>query len=140
MPGTGRCALWARLPNTLDMSAAALAILGDYVPTGVGQALGELKGGTSLDNTLRVVRLVETEWVLLDIRLHAIDHGVGHGLAHLWAQDGTLLATASQSCTVKALTSVLAPYHPNDKVDVSWVDSSGTHHTASVTLSSAPPA
>lgn len=42
--------------------------------------------------------------------------------------------------SISDLTSVLAPYHPNDKVDVSWVDSSGNHHTASVTLSSAPPA
>jgi len=42
--------------------------------------------------------------------------------------------------SISDLTSVLAPYHPNDKVDISWVDSSGNHHTASVTLSSAPPA
>ena len=42
--------------------------------------------------------------------------------------------------SISDLTSVLAPYHPNDKVDISWVDSSGNHHTANVTLSSAPPA
>jgi len=42
--------------------------------------------------------------------------------------------------SISDLTSVLAPYHPNDKVDVSWVDSSGNHHTANVTLTSAPPA
>jgi S1-C subfamily serine protease len=42
--------------------------------------------------------------------------------------------------SISDLTSVLAPYHPNDKVDISWVDSSGAHHTANVTLSSAPPA
>ena len=68
---------------------------------GVGQALGLLAGGNSLDNTLRVARLVPTEWVMLDIRVHAVDHGFGHGLVHLWAQDGTLLATASQSCIVR---------------------------------------
>lgn len=102
-PGTGRCALWARLPETLDMSAAALAVLGDYAGIGVGQAFGELTAGTSLDNTVRVVRLVETDWVLLDIRMHAVFEGVAHCLAHLWAADGTLLATASQSCTVRAL-------------------------------------
>jgi acyl-CoA thioesterase II len=39
--------------------------------------------------------------VMLDIRVHAVDHGFGHGLVHLWAQDGTLLATASQSCIVR---------------------------------------
>ena len=58
---------------------ASLAILGDYVPFGIGQALGRLGGGNSLDNTLRVYRLVPTEWVLLDIRIHAVAHGFGHG-------------------------------------------------------------
>ena len=99
--GTGRSALWARLPDTLEMSAGALAILGDYVPFGVGQALGRMAGGNSLDNTLRVARLVETEWVLLDVQVHTIQHGFGHGLVHLWAEDGTLLAIASQSCIVR---------------------------------------
>ncbi len=93
--------MWARMPEVLDMSGAALAILGDYVPMGVGQALGLMAGGNSLDNTLRVARLVSTDWVMLDIRVHAVDHGFGHGLVHLWAQDGTLLATASQSCIVR---------------------------------------
>lgn len=100
-PGSGRCALWARMPEVLEMSAAALAILGDYVPFGVGQALGEMAGGNSLDNTLRVVRLVPTEWVLIDIHVHAVQNGFGHGLVHLWAENGTLLATASQSCIVR---------------------------------------
>jgi acyl-CoA thioesterase len=85
----------------LTVSAATLAILGDYVPFGVGQALGQMAGGNSLDNTLRVSRLVPTEWVLLDIQVHAIQHGFGHGLVHLWAEDGTLLAIASQSCIVR---------------------------------------
>ena len=100
-PGDGRSALWARMPEVLDMSAAALAILGDYVPFGVGQALGEQAGGNSLDNTLRMARLVPTDWVLVDVQLHAIRNGFGHGLVHLWAEDGTLLATASQSCIVR---------------------------------------
>jgi acyl-CoA thioesterase-2 len=97
----GRSALWARLPEGVDMSASTLAILGDYVPFGIGQALGAQAGGNSLDNTLRVAQLVPTEWVLLDIRVHAVHHGFGHGVVHLWAEDGTLLATASQSTIVR---------------------------------------
>src|SRR5687768_11797232 len=97
----GRSALWAQIPEVLSMSAATLAILGDYVPFGIGQALGQRAGGNSLDNTLRVGRLVPTEWVLLDIRVHAVRHGFGHGDVHLWADDGTLLATASQSTIVR---------------------------------------
>jgi len=100
MPG-GRSALWARIPEVLDMSAATLGILGDYVPFGIGQALGARAGGNSLDNTLRIGRLVPTEWVLLDVRIHAVQNGFGHGDVHLWAEDGTLLATASQSTIVR---------------------------------------
>jgi acyl-CoA thioesterase len=98
-PGSGRSALWARVPE-LDCSAALLGLLGDYVPHGVGQALGRHGGGRSLDNTIRVARIVPTDWVLLDIRVHAVANGYGHGLVHLWAEDGTLLGTASQTCAV----------------------------------------
>jgi len=99
-PGDGRAALWVRIPD-LDMSAAALAIVGDYVPFGIGQALGERAGGGSLDNTLRVAHRHETEWILADVRVHAVADGFGHGLVHLWGEDGTLLATASQSTMVR---------------------------------------
>jgi acyl-CoA thioesterase-2 len=101
----GRSALWCRLPGQLEPSAAWLAVLGDYVPSGIAQALGVLGGGSSLDNTLRVVRLVPSEWVLCDIRIQGVANGYGHGLAHLWAEDGTLLATASQSAVVRRWTS-----------------------------------
>jgi hypothetical protein len=53
MPG-GRSALWAKMPDILEMSSASLAVLGDYVPFGIGQALGMPVGGNSLDNTLRI--------------------------------------------------------------------------------------
>jgi acyl-CoA thioesterase II len=97
----GRSALWARLPSVDHVTAGTLAVLGDFVPYGMGQALGQKAGGSSLDNTLRVVRLVPTEWVLLDIRIHAIHGGFGHGLIHLWSDDGTLMATASQSAVLR---------------------------------------
>jgi acyl-CoA thioesterase len=100
-PGDGRTALWARLRG-IETSAAALGILGDWVPYGISQALGVRGGGNSLDNTIRVVRIVPTEWVLLDIRVQAVANGFGHGLVHLWAEDGTLLATASQSTIVRS--------------------------------------
>lgn len=97
--GDGSSALWVRLPT--DVSAAALAILGDYVPFGVGQALGIGAGGTSIDNTLRVVDLVPTEWVLVHVHIHAIENGFAHGRVHLWSEDRTLLAIASQSTIVR---------------------------------------
>ena len=52
-PGDGRSQMWARIPEvTAGIDAAALAVLGDYVPVGVSQALGIRGGGNSLDNTL----------------------------------------------------------------------------------------
>jgi acyl-CoA thioesterase-2 len=97
----GRSALWAKLPEILELSSASLAILGDYVPFGIGQALGLRAGGSSLDNTLRIGRQAETEWVLLDVRVHQVHNGFGHGDVHLWSESGALLATASQSTIVR---------------------------------------
>jgi acyl-CoA thioesterase II len=101
-PSDGQTLMWVRIPDVIEgVDAATLAVLGDFVPMGVGQALGIRGGGNSLDNTLRVVHLVPTEWVLLDIRVHAVERGFAHGLVHMFAEDGTLLATASQSCIVR---------------------------------------
>ena len=104
--GDGQLVMWARVPAVIAgerhlIDATTLAVLGDFVPMAVGQSLGVMGGGNSLDNTLRVGALVPTEWVLLDVRVHAVERGFGHGLVHMFAEDGTLLATASQSCIVR---------------------------------------
>jgi acyl-CoA thioesterase II len=94
----GNCQMWARIPDVLDgVDATSLAILGDYVPSGIGQALGIVGGGNSLDNTIRIARLVPTSWVLLDIHIHAVQNGFGHGTVNMFAESGELLAIASQS-------------------------------------------
>ncbi len=103
--GDGQTLMWARIPEVIaDVDAVSLAILGDFVPMGVGQALGRRGGGNSLDNTLRVGQMVPTDWVLMDIRIHAVERGFGHGLVHMFAEDGTLLATASQSVIARLRT------------------------------------
>lgn len=79
----------------------ALAVMADFLPSGVGNALGTNAGGNSLDNTIRFARMVPTRWVLADIRIHATAQGFVHGRVHLFAQDGTLLATASQSLILR---------------------------------------
>lgn len=99
-PGDPDSALWARVPGHLEPSAATLAIFGDYVSGSISQPLGRRTAGRSLDNTLRVVQLVPTEWVLCDIRIHAVIGDYAEGIAFLWSMDGTLLATASQSMRV----------------------------------------
>lgn len=99
--GDASSALWARVPGHLEPSAATLAILGDYVTGGVSQAIGRRAMSRSLDNTLRVVSLEPTEWVLCDIRIQALAGGYGQGVAYLWSEGGLLLATASQSMSVR---------------------------------------
>lgn len=103
-PGDPRSALWARVPGHLSPSAATLAIFGDYVPGAASQPLGRRTMGRSLDNTLRVVQLEPTEWVLCDIRMHAAVDGYAQGSAFLWSEGGSLLATASQSFSIRYWT------------------------------------
>ena len=97
----GRLIMWMRPKGGQDIDAATLAIFADHVPSGIGNALGLNAGGNSLDNTIRIVRLVPTEWVLCDISISAVHGGFGHGAMRLFAQDGVLMATASQSVIVR---------------------------------------
>jgi len=97
----GHCAVWTHLPNLLEVSAPTLGVLGDYVPLGLGQTLEADITSNSLDNTLRVAKLVPTEWVLVDVHIDVVHSGFGHGFVYLWAEDGTLMATASQSAIIR---------------------------------------
>jgi acyl-CoA thioesterase len=100
-PGAGHCAVWTHLPDLLEISAPTLAVLGDYLPLGLGQTLTAPITSNSLDNTLRVARIVPTEWVLVDVHIDVVQNGFGHGFVYLWADDGTLMATASQSAIIR---------------------------------------
>lgn len=106
----GRFGIFSREPVTEDghvlvwmkskrrpFDAAGLAIAADFVPSTASNALGTRAGGRSLDNTLRIVRVVPTEWVLCDIHVEAISAGYGHGRMHIFSQDGALMAIGSQS-------------------------------------------
>lgn len=97
----GIARLWVRPAQGGDVDRIMLAIMADFLPSGIGNALGSAAGGNSLDNTIRFARVVPTEWVLADIRIDAASQGFVHGRVHLFAQDGTLLATASQSVILR---------------------------------------
>ncbi|MET3528620.1 acyl-CoA thioesterase [Phenylobacterium koreense] len=97
----GRLLLWIRSREGLPVDSSLLAIMADFIPGAVGNALGLNAGGNSLDNTIRYRRIVPTEWVLCDIRIHGVHGGFGHGAMYLFAQDGELMATASQSLIVR---------------------------------------
>src|SRR6202140_2018446 len=96
-PGDAHSAFWARVPGHLEPSAATLAVIGDFVSGGLSEPLGKRTMGRSLDNTIRVARIVPPEWILCSIHMHALAGGIAQGLAFLWSEDGDLLATASQS-------------------------------------------
>jgi len=97
----GRMLMWARPRGDHKIDASMLAVMADFVPQGIGAALGKNAGGNSLDNTLRIRRIVPTDWVLLDIRIMGVHGGFGHGVMYLWSQDGELMAAASQSVIVR---------------------------------------
>ena len=93
----GQVLIWARMRNGFPVNSGVLSIIADFVPSAAGHALGLEAGANSLDNTIRIRRIVPSEWVLCDIRIHGIYAGFVHGRMLMFAQDGTLMATASQS-------------------------------------------
>lgn len=97
----GRLILWMRAKDGHEIDASTLAIFADHVPSGIGNALGYSAGGNSLDNTIRIVNLTPTDWVLCDIGIHGIHAGFGHGAMRIFSRDGALMATASQSVIVR---------------------------------------
>jgi S1-C subfamily serine protease len=56
------------------------------------------------------------------------------------AQGDTITSLGGKTISsANALTNAISVYHPGDKVQVGWTDSSGQTHTATVQLSSGPP-
>ncbi|RIJ14479.1 acyl-CoA thioesterase [Henriciella mobilis] len=97
----GRVVLWGRAKNGAPVDSALLAIINDFVPSGTSHALGLPAGANSLDNTLRIRRIVETEWVCCDIQIEGVHNGFVHGRIAMFADDGTLMATGSQSGIIR---------------------------------------
>lgn len=102
----GNSILWAR-PNPQilgpdhPIDTAFVAAVADFVPSGVGPALGRNAGGNSLDNSIRFHRMVETKWLLCDVQIHGVANGFAHGRMHIFAETGELIATASQSLILR---------------------------------------
>lgn len=101
----GRVGMWARTSDIGGCTRAALGWLADCVPLSIGAAMGRMLMATSLDNTVRFAAAPPpgTDWVLLDVRAGAVQDGYGYGTVHLWAQDGTLLATGTQTAIIRAM-------------------------------------
>ena len=110
--GPGHVCMWARPPEAFKPSATTLAVLGDWVPMGIGITSGESLSSNSLDNTLRVLDVHPTEWYLLEIEAAGIRHGFGHGQIRIWGDDGRLQAIASQSVVARRRKQSVAPDGP----------------------------
>ncbi|MFT6517163.1 MAG: acyl-CoA thioesterase [Candidatus Azotimanducaceae bacterium] len=98
--GDDRSMLWVRMPE-VEHDAGALAIIADYMPSALGNALGNVTSCTSIDNTIRFANMVPSEWILCDNRIEFIGNGFGYGSVNMWSQSGEMLATASQSMIVR---------------------------------------
>ncbi len=99
----GRLGMWMRLPGHPGNSREVQGWLADCVPLSIAAATGKMPSGASLDNTMRFAAETPTDWVLVDIRAEAVVEGYGYGTVHLWAPDGTLLATGTQTAVIRLL-------------------------------------
>jgi acyl-CoA thioesterase II len=99
----GRMAFWLKALTHKPLNAAFLAIAADYAPEAIHLAIARKAGAVSFDNTLRIVKLAPTDWIRCETRLAAIHGGHFHAGMHIFARDGTLLATAAQSGVVRLL-------------------------------------
>ncbi len=89
----GHARTWMRAVDDAPVTAGFLAVFADFLPG----AIPVTRGSSSLDNTLRIRCLQPTRWCLLDARIQGLGSGFFHGETCIFAEDGTLLATASQS-------------------------------------------
>ena len=97
----GRVVLWGRAKTGAPIDSAMLAIINDFVPSATSHAMGMPAGANSLDNTIRIRRIVPTEWVCCDIQIEGVHNGFVHGRVSMFADDGTLMATGSQSGIIR---------------------------------------
>lgn len=100
-PQAGLVALWCRLDGTPISGAATQGFVADLGPLALCARLGIAPGGTSLDNTIRVVDPAPSDWVLIELEADGYHRSVGHSTARIWSEDGRLMGIASQSAIIR---------------------------------------
>lgn len=99
---TTTVAFWSRLRSGGAATPAALAFVADLVPLSVARAAGLMGAGASLDNSMRFRGgAAPVDWVLVDLQGDFANGGFGHGSVRIWGEDGSLLATGSQSASMR---------------------------------------
>ena len=98
----GRAAMWIRVPGWPIGSPASQGFVADIIPMALAMATGQPPGGTSLDNTVRIVLEDPTDdWILLDIEAEGMHRSIGCGRVRLWRRDGTLIGVGTQSAIIR---------------------------------------
>lgn len=92
-PDRGIELMWIKPVVPIEMSSSLLALTSDFL---LG-AHERSRGGTSLDNTLRICALQPTEWILSATQITHFGGGAAHGTQRQFAQDGKLLSISSQT-------------------------------------------
>lgn len=100
-PAEGPIAFWAHARNGAQTDRRMLAELADLIAIGIPSAIGHDASANSLDNHIRFIRVVPSEWVLCTITIDAADNGIVHGTVRLFHPEGTLMAIASQSMLLR---------------------------------------
>ena len=81
-----------------------LAFIADMVPVAVARAAGKMGAGSSLDNSMRFHGgVADTGWVLIELLGELANGGFGHGSLRVWTEDGKLIATGSQTASMRFL-------------------------------------
>lgn len=97
----GRLRYWMRASDAVEINAAFLALAADFVPAGAAAAFGLIGGGNSMDNVLRIGRIVPTKWLMCEAEIDMAQRGFAHGNIRIFAQSGELMATGSQSLALR---------------------------------------
>ena len=100
--GDASTLFWLRMPN-VQHDAASIALMADYLPSGVGNSLDTRIFCSSLDNTIRFVEPFEpdtsSEWLLCESHVEFVAAGFAATRGFIWSRDGRLIASANQSMT-----------------------------------------
>ena len=98
---SGRVLLWIRSKEGCVTGAQLLSVIADFVSVAANHAVGRYVGAHSLDNTIRFGEAQDSEWILCDAQIEALNHGILHASMRLFSEQGRLLATASQSLILR---------------------------------------
>ncbi|MEM1435941.1 MAG: hypothetical protein AAGG11_17920 [Pseudomonadota bacterium] len=93
---SGYAATWIRCNDALPMTSGLIAVIADHL----AGALPRTRGASSLDNHLRILNRRETGWLLCETQMLGYSAGFLHGETRLFAEDGVLIALASQSAAL----------------------------------------